>query len=441
MSHRLAAAALALLCSCSGMVTDPPDGGAGGGSAGGGDGGGGAASGGGGGALGGGAGGGGGDTDAGAGGGGGGGGVGGGGGAADAGPDTVPVFVAIGHVARTIVSCDDGLTWSGNRSDDDGVRCFAGTMVDGGSSDCDHKYGAGRGVAFTGSAFVANFGWGDPGTIRRSVDGVTWSTVDTGANFASMVVGEGGRLLAAARSSKVSTDDGRTWTSAAVADLKDPGGATVWNVRRGGFGGADGGVFVLVGDGPSVAMSADGAAWRFPSALPTTCGQAMQWEGGVVGNASVLVMLGGDGVACRSTDDGATWTEVATGAADVSSRLLWTGTEFLAWGTGAGTPSGPRLFRSADGATWTSTPTTVTRTGSGGMTTTSPGPTIGPVARSPAGTFVAVRGGWNVWYEQQRFYRSTDGISWTELPTTSFTGSHPLTHIAWGQAARSAVCP
>jgi hypothetical protein len=328
----------------------------------------------------------------------------------------------------------------GNRSDDDTVRCFNGQLLaDGGSSDCDHHLGPGRGVAFTGTAFVANFGWGDPGTIRRSVDGVTWSTVDTGSNFASMVVGGDGRLLAAARRSKVSVDDGRSWTNATEADLKDPGGNTVWNVRRGGFGGSDGGVFVLVGDGPSVAMSADGTAWRFPSSLPTACGQSIQWEGGIAGNASVLVILGGDGVACRSTDDGDTWTQVTTGASSIDSRLLWTGTEFLAWGLDqAGTP---RRFSSADGASWTSAPTTVTRTNSSGMPVTSPGPRIGPVARSPTGTFVAVSGGWGSWYEQQRFYRSTDGLAWTELPSGAFTGSHPLTHIVFGQAEHSAVCP
>lgn len=438
MTHRrFVCAALALFCSCSGLVIDPPgDGGAGGAGGGGGVGDAGVVGGGTGGdadaGMGGGSGGGGGEgIDAGAG--------GGGGGDVDAGATRVPVFVAIGYVARTTVSCDDGLTWVGDRSDDDAVRCFNGMpLADGGSSDCDHHLGAGRGVGFTGTAFVANFGWGDPGTIRRSVDGVAWSTVDTGANFASMVVGNDGRLLAAARGSKVSTDDGLTWTNAAEADLKDPGGATVWNVRRGGFGGSDGGVFVIVGDGPSVAMSADGTAWRFPSTLPSACGQAMQWEGGVAGNADVIVMLGGDGVACRSTDDGDTWTQVSTGATDISSRLLWTGSEFLAWGTGGGAP---QRFRSVDGATWTSAPTTVTRTDANGLPATSPGPSVGPVARSPAGTFVAVRGGWDVWYDKQRFYRSLDGLSWTELPAGAFTGSHPLTHIAWGEASRGALCP
>lgn len=68
----------------------------------------------------------------------------GGGTAVDAG--TVSLFVAIGHVTRSIVSCDDGRTWVANRSDNDEIRCFT-SAPDGGSADCDHRYGAGRGIA------------------------------------------------------------------------------------------------------------------------------------------------------------------------------------------------------------------------------------------------------------------------------------------------------
>ncbi|MBL8938240.1 MAG: hypothetical protein JNM69_26990 [Archangium sp.] len=343
------------------------------------------------------------------------------------------LFVAIGHVNRSIVSCDDGRTWVGNRSDNDEIRCFT-SAPDGGSSDCDHKYGAGRGVAFTPRAgFVGNWGWGDPGVIRRSADGVNWSVVDQGSNFASMAVGLDGTLFAASRSGKVSRDDGRTWTSAGTANLMAAGQA-VWNVRRGGAGGTGQGVYVVVADSNTAMVSSDLMTWRAPQTYPSTCGANIQWEGGVASGNGVLVILGGDGVACRSTDNGLTWTEHQTGGT-IDSRLLWTGTEFMTWGT---VSNQRRVLRSPDGMTWTSAATSLRRNGaavSGG------GPLIGAVARSPGGTFVAVNGGWQTWYTSQRFYRSNDGLTWDELASGSYVGSHPITHIVWGEGTRPAACP
>src|SRR5262245_52167588 len=76
--------------------------------------------------------------------------------AADGGDNgLVPVFVAQGHVGRTTISCDDGRTWVGNRSDDDSIRCFSGV-------DCDHHPGAAHGVVFGHGWFFATFGWGQP---------------------------------------------------------------------------------------------------------------------------------------------------------------------------------------------------------------------------------------------------------------------------------------
>lgn len=112
------------------------------------------------------------------------------------------------------------------------------------------------------------------------------------------------------------------------------------------------------------------------------------------------------------------------------SRLLVHGGELITFGSlGDGTRV---MFRSADGASWTSTPTTR----AGGR-----GPPIGPVAVSPAGVFVAANDGWQEWYERQRFFRSVDGVAWEALAAGSFAPSHPLTHIAWGELARGGACP
>lgn len=346
---------------------------------------------------------------------------------------TIGLFVAIGHVTRSTVSCDDGLTWVANQSGNDAIRCFT-SAPDGGSADCDHKYGAGRGLAWTPqSGFVGNWGWGDPGVIRKSFDGVTWTEVDRGSNFASMAVGTDGTLFAASRSGKVSRNGGDTWAAAGTANLQ-ANGMAVWNVRRGGAGGTGAGVFVVVADSNTAMVSADLSTWRAPQTYPSTCGANIQWEGGVASGNGVLVILGGDGVACRSTDNGLTWTAHQTGGS-IDSRLLWTGSEFITWGT---VSNQRRVLRSADGLAWTSAATSLRRNGA---PVSGNGPLIGAVARSPSGTFVAANGGWQTWYASQRFFRSADGVTWDELPQASFVGSHPIQHIVWGVGPRPAACP
>ena len=38
-------------------------------------------------------------------------------------------------------------------------------------------------------------------------------------------------------------------------------------------------------------------------------------------------------------------------------------------------------------------------------------------------------------------YRSSDGVTWDELPEGSFVGSHPIQFIVYGAGEKSAVCP
>jgi hypothetical protein len=337
----------------------------------------------------------------------------------DAGPKGVPSFVAIGYQGRSTVSCDDGKTWKANRSDDDSQRCFDPT-------DCDHNGKAGRGLAFGNGWFVANFGWGQPGTIRRSRDGVAWDNVHMGSNFGSMMFGAG-RFVGAARSGKLSVNDGATWTDAAPAELKF-NGQDQWNVRRGAFAGSG---FLLIADGPSAAFGKDGTSWTYLSSLPTTCGKDVQWAGGIAFGNGAIVVVSGDGVACRSANEGASWTTANLGGTGLGGRLVFTGSEFMMWGAGS-------VYRSTDGTSWTSTPTkrTIAGTPAAGA-----GPNIGAVARSPRGTFVAVNDGWQQWYEKQHFYRSTDGVTWDELPAGTFAPSHPMTQITWGEATVSSCTP
>ena len=62
-------------------------------------------------------------------------------------PEGVPMFVATGKFGRITTSCDDGRTWSFNRSDDDGGSCVG--------IDCDHHAGSATGLTWGGGYFFA----------------------------------------------------------------------------------------------------------------------------------------------------------------------------------------------------------------------------------------------------------------------------------------------
>lgn len=367
---------------------------------------------------------------------------GGGGSTFDAGTDLIPVFVAVGKQYRRAISCDDGRTWRNDVSVDDAwlmnerYRCFSGdfTLPDGGtqSTDCDHNEYSSTSLAYANGVFLQTTGWGAPGRIWRTTDGVTWAQVDMGTNMTDVLFDDG-RFVTATRSSKRSDDLGLTWQSNGTIDVAN-GSNTIWNVRGGIAGG---GVFLVTAqDGSNLdfAYSSDrGATWQRPTlqggGRVDGCGAGhpaygngifvtVAWNNSM--NASVV---------CRSSDGAQTWSSTTIAGEYMESRPLWTGTEFMVWSNG-------KVHRSVDGTAWTTMNTQTRRNG-----TLSGGPNIGPAARSEGGTFVAVRGGWQVWYDQQRFYRSTDGIIWDELAMSDYTQGHPVTAMAAGFASRSTVCP
>ena len=342
----------------------------------------------------------------------------------DAGSSVIPMFVAQGHLGRTTISCDLGRSWAADQSDVGPLdRCWTTPPEGGVQYECDHQPTAGRGIAFGGGGWVANFGWGPVGTVRRSPDGVHWERVDAGQNFASMAY-SGGGFFAADGYPRRSEDLGLTWKGAGV--IPD-----VWtnlsNVRRGSAGELNGLVFVVSADNGLGVGRPSGADvhWTLPT-VPTTC-RAPMTQGGVVVAQGRVLLVSGEGVACSSVD-GSTFQTSAMGG-PVTSHLVFDGTHFRAWGR---TTSGTAVaFQSTDGVSWTTTPTK--RQGASGS------PDIGPVAFG-AGVFVAATGGWGAWYQSQRFYRSTDGVTWEELPTAAFTPSHPIINIAFGAGRISAQC-
>jgi len=321
-------------------------------------------------------------------------------------PGLDPVFVAQGHHGRITVSCDDGQSFPHNHSQADSYRCFEA------GQDCDHSEFAGRGLAYGAGAFVATWGWGYPGALQRTTTATTWTDVMTkGPNFADIAYGND-KFVACGNPTQVS-QDGVTWQ--AGGDLTFD-----FNYRGIEFVPAGGGTFVVSGESGeqrAVSYSRDGKTWQAPSTSPALCGQELR---GIAGSEDVILIASAKGHVCVSTDAGENWTQQ-----DVSERFtsppLWTGSEFWIY-------AGSTLWRSRDGKAWTSqsiAPNNIT---------------IGSLARSPAGTLVAANDGWQVWYEKQRLFRSTDGVNWTVLDESKFTGSHPINFISFGYAAPSANC-
>jgi hypothetical protein len=195
-------------------------------------------------------------------------------------------------------------------------------------------------------------------------------------------------------------------------------------VRRFGFVDFDGGRFVATANPPqAVLVSSDGGvSWWEPTTIDDACLASVGSYGGMAAGGGVIVGVGDDGVACRSTDGGDTWTLGSVGGEGVYSRLLWTGDEFVAWAPGV-------RYTSPDGETWTATPTTPE------------GVWLGAVAMSEAtGTFAANGRVWDG-YETQSFLRSENGVDWEYLPAGAFEGGHWIFEMAFGWAEPSEQCP
>lgn len=361
----------------------------------------------------------------------------------DAGSTRVPAFVLVGKQGRRAVSCDDGLTWQNDVSLDDALpenlrfRCFSGdfALPDGGSNntDCDHNAWSSTSLAVAGEVLLHTMGWGSPGTIWRSTDAVSWSLVHTGPGAQDVLVGPS-RVMLASRAGAISSDRGLTWTRSTEIRLTS-GTEEIWNVRGGGSGG--GSFVVSAQDGQRVDYQVsrdEGATWQRPQLVGggriDACGSSHPVYGNGVFVTATWTSAQNRTTFCRSADQGLTWTVVPGPPDYLESRVLFTGSTFIVWSRG-------RVHRSPDGLTWTSTSTS-TRSPTGTM---SAGPEIGAVALSSSGTFAAVLGGWNVWYDRQRFYRSSDGVTWDELPASVHRRSHPVTMMVFTTLPRGGVCP
>jgi hypothetical protein len=216
---------------------------------------------------------------------------------------------------------------------------------------------------------------------------------------------------------RISTDAG-TWEESPAGYLPLAAG----NVRAITFVDYETGRFIITaesGETRDIMVSSDGGQtfWH-PSNRPDQC---LSYARGLASGNGIVVGASGNGWVCTSSDGGDTWAVVQLGDS-LSSNPIWDGSQFLVW-------KGSTVYRSADGMTWSN------------ETTEPSNISIGAVARSSNGTFVATNDGWMVWYEQQKFFRSSDGITWEVLDPSKYIGSHPINFIEFGFAEPSADCP
>ncbi|MEZ4447772.1 MAG: hypothetical protein R3B72_52330, partial [Polyangiaceae bacterium] len=203
-------------------------------------------------------------------------------------------------------------------------------------------------------------------------------------------------------------------------------GSTMWSVRR--FAYADyqgGGRFVAVASGDDsrdMLVSSDGGeSWWRPSVIPDDCAGEVSTYGGIVSGNDVILIVDMAGNACRSTDGGETWSVTPTGATQVLSHGVWTGSAFAFWADDS------VMITSPDGELWTTTPmATPIR--------------LGPVARSADGAYVGFGSVWQG-YEQQSLFRSTDGLTWEELGAPAYQQGHPIFYVTFGWGDPSEACP
>lgn len=324
----------------------------------------------------------------------------------DAGIRSVDVLIAQGRLGRTMVSCDDGRTWLHDRDEAAGTRCGDPPLVE-----CFHHPWASMGLVHTGTSVVATWGWGAPGRVRRTLDGVSWEDVTTGTSFGA-ITASAQAVIGAAGPPQVSRLDGQRGTWSAGGDLRT-GSVT----RHAAFLPAGGGRFFIALDDALKASDDVGATWT-TVALPAPCLAGVR---GLLAHGSTLILVRWSGALCTSTDRGVTWAQQTVASGFTSSGVYAHGA-FLLW-------NGATRYRSVDGLTWTSAQSTPSDV------------SIGPVVVTRAGTLVAFKGGWQSEYADERIYRSSDGLTWQVLPATAHARSHPITHLVSGPLRASNVCP
>ena len=334
--------------------------------------------------------------------------------------DTIDVFLAAGKLGRTVMSIDDGVSWIHDKSDDDTARCWC-EKENPHYVECDHDPRSFTGLDASAEGwFYAQYGWGAPGTIRRSRNFIDWEVVRTEGWGGGLAV-SGNVVVSLWNGRRLrSVDHGASWVE--VQDsLNWDGHPFLKSVGDRVFA-------VGRGDGQFKISTDAGESWKL---LPDV---NAGWSDSIVAGNGMLVSTGTrrlkdqPAIACtaRSTDGGMTWTgqELLPGKS-WAANVVFNGKEFVNWSDG-------KRYVSDDGVKWTDAPMT---TGSFNSKFWGGNVSINP----RTGTYVAILNLWGNYYEKQKAYRSKDGITWEELDAEHFQGGHPIGRVILARMSRAAV--
>lgn len=312
----------------------------------------------------------------------------------------VPVFVALGHGARVIVSKDDGKTWT---------QTFFGYPGE------DHGGWASGSLGYTNGLFAFSVGWTDPTSYLASDDCLHWRHLTDGKTAlrnkerpdlmptASNIAGGKGVFVACGYVAFTATPDfGKTWTSFNVPDhyKKDPRGPLNTHHVRVIYCGDSSGRFLALGDnrgkeGPTwghlFASDDMGKTWKWlaPSGLDQAKGR-----GAIASNGQIVLMTDPSGEnVYRSTDGGNTWDGPHPTGVKRATLSVVKGEFWLIIEPTKNKADFPRA--SADGLTWRNLPKSIP---------------AGKIAISDKGTLINTNG------NRFNILRSSDnGETWQEV--------------------------
>ncbi|MCL4206602.1 MAG: hypothetical protein KJ000_29315 [Pirellulaceae bacterium] len=311
-----------------------------------------------------------------------------------------PVFVAVGHGGRILLSRDDGQSW---------------TQVFWGHAGSDHGLWATKAIAYSSGVFVVPIGWGAPTAWLASEDGENWRHLTNGqtkllgvkeANGDSTVMpgtwgiagGKGVFVTGGYMTMAATPDLGKTISTFSLYQFKNdprPRKLVTHHVGPVYCGDASGRFLALGNDrstenpvfGNLFASDDLGKTWTWLE--PQTLNQHCQGYSGIASNGQLVLIADAAGQnVFRSRDAGDSWEgPFPTG----TSRVMLSVVQGEFWLAGA------KSRASADGKVWRDLPAAV------------PG---GKFAASDRGTLISI--------DRQRFniLRSADrGETWAEVHT------------------------
>ncbi len=330
-----------------------------------------------------------------------------------------PVFVAVGHGARILLSRDDGKTWK---------------QVFWGYPGSDHGAWATKSVAYSDGLFVVAVGWGGPTSYLASEDGVYWRHLTDGSTKLptkgadedpsvmpgawAMAGGKGAFIASGYMTITATPDLGKTFSTFSLRIFKDdsrPRKLVTHHVQPVYCGDASGRFLALGNDrstdntvfGNLFASDDLGMTWTWLE--PRILNQHCQGYSGIASNGQTVLIA--DKTAenvFRSLDAGQTWDGPYPTGTNRATLSVVRGEFWLA---------GSKSRASTDGKAWRDLPDIVP---------------AGKIAASDQNTLISI--------DRRRFniLRSADdGDTWSEVyvfePETEHVhGSQGLRDIAFG---------